>query len=141
VASGIYTNAKKLFLAAGLDLSANTIKCLLVTSSYTPNLDTHTSRADITNEVTGTGYTAGGIALTTKTVTADNTNHLGKFTADPVVWATSTITARRAILYRSNGGASSGDPLICEFDFVSDVVSTAGNFTITWAAGGIIQLT
>ena len=51
------------------DWDTDTIKVMLTTSLYTPDQDTHDFKNDVTNEVTGTGYTAGGQALTNKTVT------------------------------------------------------------------------
>src|SRR5262245_18476264 len=113
---------------------------MLVTSSYTPNQDTHTKRSDITNEVSGTGYTAGGAASANKTVSADNTDDEGVFDADDLTWASSTITARGAVLYKSRGGAASADELLLSFDFGSDKISSNGNFTIQWDAEGILNL-
>ncbi len=49
-----------------LDFDTNDIKVMLVASGYTPSAS-HTKRSDITNEVTGTGYTSGGISLSSKT--------------------------------------------------------------------------
>jgi len=77
-----------------LDLDTDTIKVMLVTSSYTADQDAHTKRSDITNEVSGTGYTAGGASLANKAVTADNTDNEGVFDADDLTWSSSTITAR-----------------------------------------------
>jgi hypothetical protein len=51
-----------------VDWLSDTIKVLLTTSSYVPNLDTHETKADITNEVTGTNYSAGGNTLASKTL-------------------------------------------------------------------------
>ena len=123
-----------------LDLDTDTIKVMLVTSAYTADQDAHTKRSDITNEVSGTGYTAGGSALANKTVTADNTDNEGVFDADDLTWTTATITARGAVLYKSRGGASSADELLCYLDFGADKSSSAGNFTISWNAEGIINL-
>lgn len=122
------------------DLVNDTIKIMLVTSAYTPNADTHTTRADVTNEVTGTGYTAGGATLASKAVTQDNTDDEGVWDAADVTWASSSITARGAVLYQSNGGASSGDPLIAYIDFSTDQTSSSGDFTIQWATEGIINI-
>lgn len=119
-----------------IDLTTSTINCMLVTSAYTPNIDTHTNVSNITNEVVGTGYTAGGKALTGKTVTVNTTSDLAKFDADDVVWAASSITARGAVLYKSGTGE-----LIAYFDFVSDKISASGNFTIQWNASGILTIT
>jgi hypothetical protein len=114
---------------------------MLVTSAYTPDQDAHTKRSDVTNEVSGTGYTAGGATITGSTVTADNTDNEGVWDAstDPS-WASSTITARGAVLYKSRGGAASADELICYLDFGSDKVSTGGTFLITFASEGILNL-
>lgn len=139
MADVIYNSFKKKIMDGSIDLDTDTIKVALVTSTYTPDQDVHDFFDDITNEVTGTGYTAGGASLTTKAVTADNTDNEGVFDADDVVWTTSTITARGAVIYKSTGTASTS-PLICYLDFGSDKISTAGTFTISWNAEGILNL-
>ena len=140
MANALYNSFKRDIMNGSIDLDTDTIKIMLVTSTYTPNIDTHTKRSDITNEVSGTGYTAGGATLANKAVTADNTNDRGVFDADDVSWTTSTITARGAVLYKSRGGASSADELIMYLDFSTDYTSTAGTFLITWNASGILTL-
>jgi hypothetical protein len=77
-----------------IDLDTDTIKVLLVTSAYTPDQDAHTKRSDVTNEVSGTGYTAGGATLANKSVSADTTDNEGVSDADDSTWGSSTITAR-----------------------------------------------
>ena len=140
MADVIYNSFKRDIMNGALDLDTDTIKVMLVTSSYTPDQDAHTKRSDVTNEVVGTGYSAGGAALANKAVTADNTDNEGVFDADDLTWSSSTITARGAVLYKSRGGASSADELLCYIDFGSDKSSSAGNFTLQWAAEGIINL-
>ena len=140
MANQIFNSFKRDVINGSIDLDTDTIKLMLVTSAYTPNIDTHTKRSDVTNEVTGTGYTAGGVALANKTVTVNNTTDKGVFDADDVTISTATITARGAVLYKSRGGASSADELICYLDFGSDITSTAGNFNITFDATGILTL-
>lgn len=112
---------------------------MLVTSSYSPNQDTHNFIDDVTNEVSGTGYTAGGQALASKTVTQDDTDNEGVFDAADTTWASSTITARGAVLYKDTGTPSTS-PVLCYFDFGSDQISSNGNFTIAWNAEGIVNL-
>lgn len=142
MASVIYNSFKRDIANGSIDLDTDTIKVMLVTSSYSPNIDTHDKRDDVTNEVAnGNGYTTGGATLAGKTVTVDNTNDRAIFDADNVVWSTATITARGAVLYKSRGGASSADELICYIDFGSDITSTAADFTLTFNAVGIIALT
>lgn len=142
MASVVYNSFKADIMNGNIDLNTDTIYCLLVTSVYTPNIDTHAKRSDITNEVAaGGGYSTGGAQVTTPTVNVDTTNDRGIFDGDDVTWAASTITARGAVLYKNRGGAATADELICYIDFVSDKSSTAGNFTITWDAVGILTLT
>lgn len=136
MANAMYNSTKRDTMNGAIDWDTDTIKVMLVTSSYTANIDTHTKRSDITNEVSGTGYTAGGSSLANKTVTADNTNDRGVFDSDDPSWTTATITARAAVLYKSRGGASSADELGGYWDFGSDIVSTAGTFTIAVNANG-----
>lgn len=139
MADVIYNAFKKNIMNGGIDLDTNTIKVMLVTSSYTPDQDTHEDRADVTNEVSGTGYSAGGATLANTAVTQDNTDNEGVFDADDVTWSSSSITARGAVLYKSTGTAST-DLLICYLDFGSDKTSSSGNFTIQWNAEGIVNL-
>ncbi len=128
-------------LASGsINWSSDTIKVALCTSTYTPDQDVHDFFNDITNEVTGTGYTAGGATLGTKTSTYTAGTNTQAIDAADTTWASSTITARYAIIYKSTGTAATS-PLIAYVDFGVDVVSTAGNFTITWDAAGILTLT
>jgi len=140
MANIVFNSFKRDIANGSIDLDTDTIKVMLVTSSYTPNQDSHSKRSDVTNEVTGTGYSTGGSALANKTVTQDNTNNKGVFDADNITWSTSTITARGAVLYKSRGGASSADELICYIDFGSDYSSSSGDFTITFGASGILTL-
>lgn len=139
-ASVKYNSFKRDIMNGSIDLDTDTIKCMLVTSSYTPDQDAHDKRDDITNEVSGTGYTAGGFELDNKTVTVDNTDNEGVFDADDETLSTATITARGAVCYKSRGGASSADELIVYIDFGSDITSTGGNFVVTWNAEGILNI-
>ena len=124
-----------------INLQTDTIKLMLVTSTYVPNQDTQTKRSDITNEVVGAGYTAGGVILANKTVTVNNTTNKAVFDADDVTIPNATITARGAVLYKSRGGVATSDELIAYLDFNSDITATAGNFVITFDANGILTKT
>jgi Flp pilus assembly protein TadG len=109
------------------------LKCMLVTSSYTPNRATHTRRNQVTNEVTGTGYTAGGQTCTVA-VTLDTTNHRSVLTVTVPPWTSSTITAYAVVIYRDRGGASSADELFFYGDFGgSNVSSSASTFQVTFS--------
>lgn len=137
MASALYNHGKRLLWDGGIDLDTDTIKVALVTSSYTLDVD-HDFFDDITNEVSGTGYTAGGATLASADVTTDNTNDRAVFDAADASWSTATITnARAAIVYKSTGTASTS-ALIAYIDFGSNYSSTGGTFLITWHANGIL---
>lgn len=128
-------------LNAEIDWDTDTIKVALVTSTYTPNQDTHDYYDDVSaNEASGTGYTAGGATLTSKTVTYDTATNKQTFDAADVSWASSTITARYAVIYKATGTGSTS-PLIGYVDFGTDQSSSAGTFTIQWNASGIFTAT
>lgn len=124
-----------------IDFNSDAIKCALTTSSYTPAQDTHDFFNDVTNEVSGTGYTAGGATLANCTVGYTAGTNVLKFDADDAVWTTSTITARYAVVYDSTPGTAATNPLILYVDFGADVISTAGTFTIAWDSAGLATIT
>lgn len=125
-----------------VDFDSDTIKVALVTSSYTPNQDTHDYFDDVVaNEASGTGYTAGGATLGSKTVTYDGGTNKTTFDAADVSWAASTITARYAVIYDATPGSDATRPLIAYVDFGSNQSSSAGTFTISWSASGIFTVT
>lgn len=132
-----YLNLAKNIFAKQVDFNGDTIKVALLTSGYTPAQTTHAVWSDVSaNEVTGTGYTAGGQALASKTVTLDTTNKVLVLSAANTTWASSTITARYVVLYDSASNA-----LIGYVDLVSDQSSNNGNFVVQWDATGIVRLT
>lgn len=116
--------------------SSDTIKVALTTNTFTPVQDTQDFFNDVTNEVTGTGYTAGGATLGTLGSTYDTASDQARFTAANTTWTTSTITARNAVVYKSTGTATTS-PLINYVAFGADVSTTAGTFQITWDATGV----
>ena len=138
MANLIYNKFKQNIMADVVNLTTDTIKCMLVTSAYTPAI-TNLFKSDVTNEVTGTNYTAGGNALTTKVTSVDNVNNWGAFTADNVTYSNSTVTARGAVLYKDTGVASTS-PLIGYIDFVTDKSSSASDFVIQWNTAGILTI-
>jgi hypothetical protein len=116
--------------------TGDTFKIALYTSSA--SLDATTTAYTTSNEVVGTGYTAGGNTLTNVTPTSSGTTAFTDF-AD-TTWSTATITARGALIYNSTDSNKS----VCVLDFGSDKTSTAGNFTIVFptadASNAIIRI-
>ena len=140
MADVIQNDFKKHIMNGGIDLDSDTIKVMLLTSSHSQDQDAHEFiNAVSANEVSGTGYTAGGATLAGKAVTADDTDNEGVWDANDTAWTTSTITARYAAIYKDTGTPSTS-PIIAIIDFGSNQTSTAGTFTITWGAEGILNL-
>jgi hypothetical protein len=91
------------------------------------NLDQTTTIYSSTNEITGTGYTAGGQLITGVTVQSDNYTAYVSFT-NPY-WSPAAFTTRCALIYN----ATKGNKSICVLDFGSDKTCTT-TFTITLPA-------
>lgn len=128
MASLIFNRMLELWARGNIDFDTDTFRRMLVAAGYSENKDTHDFRDDVTNEISGTGYTAGG-AVTSVTVTLDTANDRLDITFATTTWPSSTITARKSVVYKSRGGAASADELIYVNDFGSDVSTTAGTFT------------
>ena len=114
---------------AGTCTTASSYKGMLVTSSYTEDRGAHSKRSSVTNEVAASGgYTAGGVALTLS-ASLNTTTHILTLTIPTATWASSTITARKLIVYRTTGTAAN-DNLVCCVDNGADLVSS--NSTMIW---------
>jgi hypothetical protein len=119
--------------------TSDTIKCALATSTYTPDPDAHDFFNDVTHEVSGTGYTAGGATLGTKPATVVGATNYVMLDAADVSWATASFTARYAVVYKSTGTPSTS-PLLGYVDFGADQTVSTGTFTITWDATGVLKV-
>lgn len=136
-ASGLYgvTLKAQIHDTASID-PLTSPKVAMFTNSITPNFDTDTAYGAApynANEVSGTGYSAGGTSLTTPTLTVSSGTLV--YDADDASWSTSTITnARCALVYLNVGAAKQCWVLV---NFGADYSTTAGTFTIVWNASGI----
>lgn len=130
MASLVYNSCIRDAVVGNIDFDTDTFKMLLVTSSYSAS-KSHAKRFDVTNEVTGTGYTSGGNACSVSVAAVDNVNNDVEISFTVTSWTSATITARAGVIYKSRGGASSADELVGYVDFGSDVSSTNGTFAVT----------
>ena len=127
--------------ARRIDWDTDTIFCQLTTSTHTLDKDAHDFQNDVdTNEVTGTGYTASGTAITTSAVTLDSATDEVRLDGTDAQWTTASFTARHAHIYKETGGANSTNPLMSYVDFGGDETVSAGTFTIQWDSTGIMKL-
>ncbi len=130
--SGFVLNSAMRDEAMGnINYNADTFKVMMLTATATPNKDTWSRRSDVTNEVSGTGYTAAGASCTVSVGSTDTTNDRVDVTLGAVTWPTSTLTARYAVYYKSRGGASSADELVAVIDFGQDVSTISDTFSLT----------
>ena len=121
--------------------SGHTFKLAMYTNSA--SFDASTTAYTTSNEISGTGYSAGGGTLTNVTPTLSGTTALTDF-AD-LTFSSSTLTARGALIYNTttSGGSGTTDTVLV-LDFGSDKSSSAGDFTIVFptpdASNAIIRI-
>jgi hypothetical protein len=136
ITTAMCTSFKQELFEAEHDFTTDTFKIALYTNVAT--LGASTTAYSTTNEISGTGYTAGGETLTVVAPTTDGTSALVDF--NDVAISNSTITARGALIYNS----SKSNKAVAVYDFGSDQSSTASTFTITMptadATSGILRI-
>jgi len=140
------TSFKKelLFGVHDFDLAnGDTFNIALYTNSA--SFDASTTAYTATNEVSGTGYSAGGQALTNVDPTTSGTTAFTDFADE--TWTAATITARGALIYNTTPNTTSisvTNPTVVVLDFGSDKTSTAGDFTVVFptadASNAIIRI-
>ena len=137
--SFLYNAGKTGLLNGSIDLLLDTIKVALVGALYTADKDAHAFFDDVTNEVSGTGYTAGGKVIGNLSVAQDNANDRAALHADDLTWALATFTARAAVIYKTTGNAATS-PLIAFMDFGEDKIVSGEDFSLDWNSEGIFYL-
>ncbi|MCR9254704.1 MAG: hypothetical protein NXI16_01240 [Alphaproteobacteria bacterium] len=139
----VYGLAKQALLTGDIDINSGTFVGVLLTSSYTPDAVAHSLWSDVSaNEVSGTGYTAGGAALTmaishaSGTVTVDETTNPS--------WPASTLTAKYfVIVQRAGGSLVAGDRLLAFVDLDTgggSITTTSQTLQVTMNASGVFTL-
>ena len=144
ITQALCTSFKVELLQGQHDFSAtggHTFNIALYTSSAT--LDAGTTDYTVTNEVSGTGYSAGGQALSNNGVASSGTTAYVDFADE--VFSTVTITARGALIYNTTTGGGTGTTdSVLVLDFGSDKSASAGDFTIQFptadASNAIIRI-
>jgi hypothetical protein len=145
----VYNKFKALEADGTIDLLTDTIKVVLVGTTYSASADHNFVNPDVyQTEIGGTGYTggyegSGRKTLGSKVVTEDDTNDRAEFSAAPVTWTSINAgTIGGAVIIRER--AATGDTMSELIAFIDTggfpVVTNGGDFTITWNAEGILQL-
>ncbi len=136
MSSANFTNLPRALAKGDIDFDTLTCKVLLVSSIPSEaNLDAWVNRSDVTNEITGTGYTAGGIAQAFTLDAIDTANNWQSITYTDITngWTGSTISAVGAIICKNSGSAAT-DTLMHFVDFGGTISSTNGNYSIDYTA-------
>ena len=115
----------------------STFKLAMYTNSASFNAAT--TAYTTSNEISGTGYTAGGGTLTRVDPTTSSTTAFTDFS--DLTFSSSSLTARGALIYNDS---ASGDPSVVVLDFGADKTSSSGDFTIVFptadASNAIIRI-
>lgn len=131
MASLIFTSVLRDIATGAVDMDTDTFYVMASTGSYVPSKN-DTRRSDVTNEVTGTGYTAGGNAVTVSVAAVDTTNNRVDITLGGTTWPASTIANAQCFsYYKRRGGLASADELVAVVDNGTPVSTTAGTLTLT----------
>ena len=128
ITQAMCTSFKAEILDEQHDLAADTIKIALFTSSA--SLGAGTTAYSTSNEISGTGYTAGGVALTSQTVATSGTT--AYFDAADPAWTSASFTANGALIYNS----TNSDKAIVVLAFGGDFTVAGGTFKIVFPAAG-----
>jgi len=141
MASVVMTKFKYESGIAGINLSADPLKVALIDNIFTTSavsaIANTSDWGDVsaTWEITGTGYTAGGAALTGCNVIENDSLTKMVFSATDVTWSSSTVNAYGATIYRISDRLP-----VCAIDFGGVKSSVVGNFTIQWNSNGVLNL-
>ena len=128
ITQAMCTSFKSEVLQEGHQLATDTIKIALYTSSA--SLDATTTAYSSSNEVSGTGYTATGVTLTSTAVSTTGTT--AHFDADDPTWTSASFTANGALIYNS----SNSNKAIAVLNFGGDFTVSGGTFKIVFPAAG-----
>lgn len=132
MASGIYNRFKANLFKRLHDLVNDTVKVALYGPSFA--FTASDTAYSTTNEIGGTGYSAGGATLSNKGVTEAGT---AVWDADDPSWAGASFSAYFALFYDQ----TPCNTLICAVDFGGVQTITGGTFTLQIASSGILRLT
>jgi len=126
-------------LNGSIDLGSDLFYVLLLTDSYTPAINTHNDRDDLTNEYSGAGYTTNGQELTNDSVIAITGG--GKYDGDDLTWtglATTSTGVKYAVLYKKTASTAT-DLLVALFTLENPVAPGGANFTLQWHTSGLLS--
>lgn len=138
MANVVYTSFKNLIGKGGVNFATDTLKCALLPSTHTPDASMQVWADVSADEISGTGYTAGGAALANQSWNVSGTSCI--LDADDIEWTGASVTARYALIYKVGTVETLENPLICLLDFGENKGVTGGTFSVQFAALGVLNL-
>lgn len=134
-----YGQAFKTILNKEVDIPDDTIKVMLCDNTYTPDIDAHDYKNDVTGELSGGGYTATGVALASLTWTQTAGSNLWTLDAADANWnPLSATNLRYAVGYDSTPATDATRPVIFLVTLDANQTFTGANFTLGWNVSGIL---
>ena len=135
--SNFYNNFYEELGKGNIDYTGDTFKIALMTTGYT-FLKTEAFFSDLTNEASGTGYTSGGQAVDSVTLTQNDTDNRADVDFADEVFSSVTVTDVDAFVLYKDTGVAATSQLIAYIEFTEGAQSTVnGTFTVTPAAAGV----
>lgn len=137
---GRYLEGLEQIISGDTDLDGDTLKIALLNDSYTPDLVNHDFFDDVSaNEISGTGYTAGGATLASVAIAKDAVSNNVSLDAADVTWSTTTLSdVGYAVIYKSTGSDATS-PLLFLVTFATSQDTSAANFAVNFSSSGIAR--
>ena len=132
----VYTKCAQSVWAAGIDYLSHTIKCALFGTTFVQGQNTHRYFSELTGEISGTGYTAGGVTLTGKTLTPGTGTVV--LDCDNPSWANMTATGIQYVVFYRDTGTPSSSPLISYFDLGTTYSPSGQPVTVVVSPSGLL---
>lgn len=136
VTAKMYGLALRSMLEKEIDWDTDSMKAMLCTNSYVPDQDAHRYKSSVTNEVTGTGYTAGGIAIPSRGFSYNTATNALTLTGGNLSFGTLTVTGIRYVVFYNNTPATDATrPLLGYMDLGADQNPSGVAFDIDMSSG------
>jgi len=135
-----YAKFYKSALNKEVTIPGDTLKLMLVDNNYVPDQTNHQYKSDCAaHEITGQGYTAGGITLAGTALVWDplNSRWLVQTTTTPQ-WTNAIFTAYFGVVYDDTPSLPTAKVLLSCINFGGGKSPADGNFTVNWPATGVI---
>lgn len=141
-ALALYQSFSKAIADGTFDLDGAGISTLYASMhgvGYTPDAASHSVGSSLTSEVSGTGYTAGGNAVTIASFTRTN-NQTKLMVSNPTWTITGTVSPRYLVIRKGTGAIGASDPLVGYIDLGAAYTITAQVVTWELLGGYLLQV-